>query len=73
LSILIIIGEEYELWGFSLCSFLQPPVTSSLCGTAAFCVGCYSADSSVVVEALCYKPEDRGFEIRWRALIFQFT
>jgi hypothetical protein len=29
---LIILLEEYKLWSFSLCSFLQPPVTSSLFG-----------------------------------------
>jgi hypothetical protein len=30
LIILIILREEYKLWSSSLCSFLQPPVTSSL-------------------------------------------
>jgi hypothetical protein len=28
--ILIILGEQYYLWSSSLCSFLQPPITSSL-------------------------------------------
>jgi hypothetical protein len=30
LIILIILGEEFTLWSSSLCSFLHPPVTSSL-------------------------------------------
>jgi hypothetical protein len=29
---LTILGEKYKLWSSSLCSFLQPPVTSSLFG-----------------------------------------
>jgi hypothetical protein len=32
LIILIILGEQYKLWSPSLCSFLQPHVTSSLFG-----------------------------------------
>jgi hypothetical protein len=32
LIILIVLEEEYKLWRSSLCSFLQPPVTSSLFG-----------------------------------------
>jgi hypothetical protein len=29
---LIMLGEEYKLWSSSSCSFLHPPVTSSLFG-----------------------------------------
>jgi hypothetical protein len=32
LIILLILGEENKLWSSSLCSFLQPTVTSSLFG-----------------------------------------
>jgi hypothetical protein len=32
LIILITLGEECELWNSSLCSFLQPPITSSFLG-----------------------------------------
>jgi hypothetical protein len=32
LIILIILGEEYKLRSSSLCSFLQPPVSSFLFG-----------------------------------------
>jgi hypothetical protein len=32
LIILIILGKKNKLWSSSLCSFLQPPVTSSLYG-----------------------------------------
>jgi small basic protein len=32
LFILIVSEEEYKLWSSSLCSFLQPPVTSSVFG-----------------------------------------
>jgi hypothetical protein len=32
LVILIILGEQEKLWRSSLCTFIQPPVTSSLFG-----------------------------------------
>jgi hypothetical protein len=30
LAILIMLGKEYKLWSFSLCTFNQPPVNSPL-------------------------------------------
>jgi hypothetical protein len=36
LIILRILGEQYKLWSCSLCSFLQPPITSSLFGPNIF-------------------------------------
>jgi hypothetical protein len=33
LIILNILGQRYKLWSSSLCSFLQPPITSSLFGS----------------------------------------
>jgi hypothetical protein len=36
LIILIMLGEENKLWSSSLCSFLQPPVTSSLSSDQIF-------------------------------------
>jgi hypothetical protein len=32
--LIIPLGEKHKLWSSSLCSFLQPPVTSSLFGSS---------------------------------------
>jgi hypothetical protein len=42
LIILIILGEEYELWSSSLWRFLQPPVTSSLFGPNILLTPCWN-------------------------------
>jgi hypothetical protein len=39
-----------------------------LCAVNAFCIYTYKRES-VVVNALCYKPEVRGFETQWRKFI----
>jgi hypothetical protein len=49
---------EDEVFGHRDQLYLTPPIT--LC----------KARDSIVLKALCYKPEDRGFETRWGELIF---
>jgi hypothetical protein len=45
LIILIILDKEYKSWSSSLCSFLQPPVTSSLSVQIASSAPCYQTPS----------------------------
>jgi hypothetical protein len=45
---LIILGEEYKLWSFSLCSFLQLPATSSLFGPNILLNTLFSSTLSLV-------------------------
>jgi hypothetical protein len=49
---------------------LLTPAQVRVCGSLYDTVG---ARCSVVVEALCYKPEGRGFETRWGEWIFFFN
>jgi hypothetical protein len=70
------LAEEYELWSSSLCSFLQPPVTSSLFGpfSSAPC----SETSSVYVPLLVSRDQAShpyratGKIILWYIIIFTF-
>jgi hypothetical protein len=49
LIILIILGEEYKSRSYSLCSFLHPPVTSSLFGPNIPLSTLFSHDRKVVL------------------------
>jgi hypothetical protein len=55
LIILILLGEEYKLWSFSLCGFLQPPVTSSLFGPNNLLNTLFSNTLSLC-SSLCQRP-----------------
>jgi hypothetical protein len=65
LIILIILGEEYVLWSSSLCSFLQPPVMSSLIGPNILLNSLISRsrDSAVGIET-GYGLDDQGVGFR---------
>jgi hypothetical protein len=43
--------------------------------SGAFCIKTFNIQHAVakLVEALCYKPESRGFESRWSHWLFQLT
>jgi hypothetical protein len=75
LIIQIIFSEEYKLWSFSLCSFLQPPVTLPILGPK------YSPQHPValgglVVSVLATGPKVRGFKPgrrRWILRVIKFV
>jgi hypothetical protein len=49
LNILIILGAKYKLPSSSLCSFLQPPVTSSLFGSNILLSTLFSNTSIIII------------------------
>jgi hypothetical protein len=49
LIILITLGEEYKLWCSSLCSFLQPPVTSQIVRSHKIILWMHRAEGTVYV------------------------
>jgi hypothetical protein len=59
-------GNSYYI---AYCVFMQIlPIVIQTCSGLLFlpsCTVCKGARGSVVVKALCYKPEGRGFDTRW--------
>jgi hypothetical protein len=68
LLILIILGEEYKLWCSLLCSFLHPPVTSSLHSQHFILSTLFSNNLS-----LCQKPRFAPIQNHRQNYIVLFT
>jgi hypothetical protein len=67
--ILIILGEEYKLCSSSLCSFLQPPVTSSLFGPNEHFECLLTRDKTGMFKRVQFIPTDVGYTVYGNKLL----
>jgi hypothetical protein len=63
--ILIVLGKEYKLWSFTLCTFLWPPITSSFFRPNILHSTCSQTPSSACVPPLMSETKFHTWYLSW--------